>query len=192
MFLRASMWFQVARNEHSRPDKQIDPGELAPTSDNLHLSMQPPRASNKSPTWFQQTTKHETPGRQSKKLEHARPTQINIGVPMRGLSYFGSFAERAERAPSTIPRENITSSSPQLAQPAADEGSRSGLKCSLLAGLLDSAGLLHDPSNRTPAGSSGDPPLSGRQPKMPSGNGGSDPILPSRYWLQCRKPVKLG
>lgn len=171
------MGFQVARNEHTRPDKRIDPGELVPTSDNLHLSMQPPRASNKSPTWFQQTTKHETPGRHTKKLEHARPSQINNGVSMRGLSHLGSFAERAERA---IPRENITPSGPQLPQPAADEGSRSGLKGSLLAGLLDSAGLLHDPSNLSPAGSSGGPPLSGRQPKAPSGNGGSDPIPPSR------------
>lgn len=178
--------FQVARHDYSRPEKRIEPGELVPTSDDLRLSMQPPRASNKSPPWFQQTTKPETPRRHTKKLEHARPTQINAGVAMRGLSHLGACAERAEKAEkasATIPRENITSCSPQLAQPAADEGSRTGLKGSILAGLLDNAGLLHDASNPTPAGSSGGPPPSARQQKMPSWNAGSDSIPPSRYLL---------
>jgi hypothetical protein len=177
--------FQVARHEYSRPEKRIEPGELVPTSDDLRLSMQPPRASNKSPPWFQQTTKPESPRRHTKKLEHVRPTQINAGVALRGLSHLGACAERAEKAEkasATISRENITSCSPQLAQPAADEGSRTG-KGSILAGLLDNAGLLHDPSNPTPAGSSGGPPPSGRQQKMPSWNAGSDSTPPSRYLL---------
>lgn len=105
---------------------------------------------------------------------------------MRGLSHLGACAERAERAEraekasAAVSRENNNLGNPQLARPAADEGSRTGLKASPLAGLLNSAGLLHNPATPTPAGSSGGPPLTPRRPKMSSRSGGSDSMLPSR------------
>jgi hypothetical protein len=117
-------------------------------------------------------------------LELVRPpfqSGNNVGIiSTRGLSHLGACAERsekAERAPSNLYCENTTSISPQVAQPAADEGSRTGLKGSLLTGLL------HDPSNAaTPAGSSDDSPFSARPPKIGSRNAGTESMPLSRYF----------
>lgn len=104
---------------------------------------------------------------------------------MRGISHLGACAERAEKIERTLAmpsREINATGNPQLDRPAADEGSRTGLKNSLLAGLLDNAGLLHhDRSTPNPAGSSGCPPLTPQHQKPPNQNGGSEPVLPSRF-----------
>lgn len=179
---------QVARHEYIRHDKmKVDAVEQrAPSTNNdgLHLSMQPPRTANKCPAWLSQSSKNETTETHSRILELVRPpfqSGNNVGIiSTRGLSHLGACAERsekAERAPSNLYCENTTSISPQVAQPAADEGSRTGLKGSLLTGLL------HDPSNAaTPAGSSDDSPFSARPPKMGSRNAGTESMPLSRYF----------
>lgn len=171
---------KVSRHDHVRQEKIVETCE--PSTDDLRLSMQPPRASSRSPPWLQQNTKPEAPQRQAKKQQPYRPSQISTGVGMRGISHLGACAERAEKIERTLAmpsRENNATGNPQLDRPAADEGSRTGLKGSLLAGLLDNAGLLHDRTTPNPAGSSGCPPLTPQHQKAPNQNGGSEPILPS-------------
>lgn len=182
------MKLQVARHESTRHDKmKVDAAEQrvpSTNNDGLHLSMQPPRTANKCPAWLSQSLKNETSEAHSRILELARPpfqSGNNMGIILtRGLSHLGACAERlekVERAPSNLYCDNITSISPQVAQPAADEGSRTGLKGSLLTGLL------HDPGNTaTPAGSSDDSPFSVRPPKMGSRNAGTESMpLPGYF-----------
>lgn len=174
--------FQVSRHDHIRQEKVVEPCE--PSTDDLRLSMQPPRASSRSPPWLQHNnTKPEVSQRQVKKQPY-RPAQINTGAGMRGISHLGACAERAEKIERTLAmpsRENNGTGNPQIDRTAADEGSRTGLKNSFLAGLLDTAGLLHhDRPTPNPAGSSGCPPLTPQHQKAPNQNGGSESMLPSR------------
>lgn len=183
MFIEILFKFQVSRHDHIRQEKIVDAPE--PSSDDLRLSMQPPRASSRSPPWLQHNSKPEVSQRQVKtKQQPYRPSQINTGAGMRGISHLGACAERADKIERTIPmpsRENNATGYPQLDRPAADEGSRTGLKSSVLAGLLDNAGLLHhDRTTPNPAGSSGCPPLTPQHQKTPNQNGGSESMLPSR------------
>lgn len=155
-----------------------------PSTDDLRLSMQPPRASSRSPPWLQHSIKPEVSQRPVKKQQPYRPAQISTGAGMRGISHLGACAERAEKIERTLAmpsRENNATGNTPLDRPAADEGSRTGLKQSLLAGLLDNAGLLHhDRTTPNPAGSSGCPPLTPQHQKAPNQNGGSESMLPSR------------
>jgi len=158
-----------------------------PSTDDLRLSMQPPRASSRSPPWLQHNAKPEVTQRQVKNHQPYRPAQISTGAGMRGISHLGACAERAEKIERTLAlptRENNATGNAQ----AADEGSRTGLKGSILAGLLDNAGLLHhDRTTPNPAGSSGCPPLTPQHQKAPHQNGGSESLLPSRsVWTQLR------
>lgn len=177
---------QAPRHEHIRQEKIVETSEAS--GDDLRLSMQPPRASSRSPPWLQQSTKPEASQRPVKKHQPYRPSQINTGVGMRGISHLGACAERAERTDRTLvvpPRENNVAGSSQLDQPAADEGSRTGLKHSVLAGLLDNAGLLHhDRTAPYPAGSSGCPPLAPQHQKSQNQNGGSESMIPLRWITQ--------
>lgn len=179
--LESSRPQKAPRHEHSRQEKLIESCDAS--GDDLRLSMQPPRASSRSPPWLQQSTKPDASQRHLKKQQPYRPSQINTGVGMRGISHLGACAERAEKTERSLPipsRENNVVGNPQLDRPAADEGSRTGLKNSVLAGLLDNAGLLHhDRSTPNPAGSSGCPPLAPQNQKTPNHNGGSESMLPS-------------
>ncbi|XP_073384989.1 uncharacterized protein [Physcomitrium patens] len=178
--LESSRPQKAPRHEHIRQEKIVETSEAS--GDDLRLSMQPPRASSRSPPWLQQSTKPEASQRPVKKHQPYRPSQINTGVGMRGISHLGACAERAERTDRTLvvpPRENNVAGSSQLDQPAADEGSRTGLKHSVLAGLLDNAGLLHhDRTAPYPAGSSGCPPLAPQHQKSQNQNGGSESMIP--------------
>ncbi|CAM6031581.1 unnamed protein product [Sphagnum compactum] len=154
---------QVARIERQKSQKY---GEVVPSSivDDLRLSMQPPRLSSAvNPPWLQQPSKPEVANRNgSIKLDDPRllPSNNNSGlqVPPR-ISRLGACAEREERAAAAaaaaaaVSREN-TQMSPPIMRPAADEGSRTGIKGSPLIGLINNI----NSATPVPAGSSGGPP----------------------------------
>lgn len=172
----------MARIEQQKSQKY---GEVVPSSivDDLRLSMQPPRLSSAvNPPWLQQPSKPEFANRNgSIKRDPPRllPSNNNSGlqVPPR-ISRLGACAEREERAAAAaaaaVSREN-TQMSPPITQPAADEGSRTGIKGSPLIGLINN----NNPATPVPAGSSGGPPPLPRGPTNCTPSGGSDSLLPS-------------
>jgi len=171
---------KVARIEQQKSQKY---GEVVPSSivDDLRLSMQPPRLSSAvNPPWLQQPSKPEFANRNgSIKRDTPRllPSNNNSGlqVPPR-ISRLGACAEKEERAAAAaaVSREN-TQTSPPITQPAADEGSRTGIKGSPLIGLINS----NNSATPVPAGSSGGPPPLPQGPTNCTPSGGSDSLLPS-------------
>lgn len=177
---------QVARFEQQRGDKRTDYREAAPSMDELRLSMQPPRPASNNNPWMPQLVP-DIP-RNSKRasprglhinaglhLPQQIPQQIGqfmgqqVGQQPARISHLGACAEREERL-AIASRENTLV--PPISRPAADEGSRTGLKGSPLAGLINTTAAP------TPAESSGPPPTP-RRPKNSSWSGGSDSHLPS-------------
>lgn len=173
---------KVARIEQQKSQKY---GEVVPSSivDDLRLSMQPPRLSSAvNPPWLQQPSKPEFANRNgSIKRDAPRllPSNNNSGlqVPPR-ISRLGACAEKEERAAAAaaavVSREN-TQTSPPITQPAADEGSRTGIKGSPLIGLINN----NNSASPVPAGSSGGSPPLPRGPTNCTPSGGSDSLLPS-------------
>jgi hypothetical protein len=174
--LESSRSQKTARYDKQKKEKVLDYRESPPSANDLHLSMQPPQPSTKSPTWYQQNLKPDVSNRQGKKTESLKPLFSNPGLPIRCLRPSHAITETAA---ATAPKE----SSPQIGHPAEDEGSRTGLKSSPLVGLLRNAGLLHESAAPAATGSSGPPPAS-KQLKsstrsgdsmLPSGNQGASP-----------------
>lgn len=169
--LESSRSQKTARFDKQKKEKVLDYRESPPSASDLHLSMQPPQPSTKSPTWYQQNLKPDVSNRQGKKTESLKPLFSNPGLPIRCLRPSHAIAETAA---ATAPKEN----SPQIGHPAEDEGSRTGLKSSPLVGLLRNAGLLHESAAPAATGSSGPPPAS-KQLKSSTRSG--DFMLPSGY-----------
>ncbi|CAK9222049.1 unnamed protein product [Sphagnum jensenii] len=185
--LQERLQMSVEAIENSRlspPQKKSQKyGEVVPSSivDDLRLSMQPPRLSSAvNPPWLQQPSKPEFANRNgSIKRDAPRllPSNNNSGlqVPPR-ISRLGACAEKEERAAAAaaVSREN-TQTSPPITQPAADEGSRTGIKGSPLIGLINN----NNSATPVPAGSSGGPPPLPRGPTNCTPSGGSDSLVPS-------------
>ncbi|CAK9220890.1 unnamed protein product [Sphagnum troendelagicum] len=186
--LQERLQMSVEAIENSRlspPQKQKSQkyGEVVPSSivDDLRLSMQPPRLSSAvNPPWLQQPSKPEFANRNgSIKRDAPRllPSNNNSGLQMPPrISHLGACAEKEERAAAAaaVSREN-TQTSPPIMQPAADEGSRTGIKGSPLIGLINN----NNSATPVHAGSSGGPPPLPRGPTNCTPSGGSDSLLPS-------------
>jgi hypothetical protein len=173
---------KVARIEQQKSQKY---GEVVPSSivDDLRLSMQPPRLSSAvNPPWLQQPSKPEFANRNGS-IKHDAPKLLpsnnnsGLQVPPR-ISRLGACAEREEKAAAAaaaaVSREN-TQMSPPIMQPAADEGSRTGIKGSPLIGLINN----NNSATPVPAGSSGGPPPLPQGPTNCTPSGGLDSLLPS-------------
>jgi hypothetical protein len=156
-------------------------GKFRPTSDELRLSMQPPRPSSKGVATMQNNIVRgsEVAARGSGKQDRSK-TPLNVAGPAPGrLSLMGLSSERPSGQLSlenSLGRESF-GLSPIIAPPAADEGSRTGIKGSVLLSSLQQAAA---PSSQVPGLSGASP--SPRRPKVSTHGPGSDTAQPSsRY-----------
>jgi hypothetical protein len=156
--------------------------EIVPSLDDLRLSMQPPRLSSVSPPWLQQQPTSKSAAdicnrtATVKQLEGPKLLQHSnsSGLQLPRISHLGACAEREERVAAAVisSRDNNSGMSPPITRPAADEGSRTGLKGSPFVGLINNPA-----TPVVPAGSNG-PPLLPRRPMNSTLSGGSEPMLP--------------
>jgi hypothetical protein len=157
--------------------------EIVPSLDDLRLSMQPPRLSSVSPPWLQQQPTNKPAAdacnrtATMKQLEGPKLLQHSnsSGLQLPRISHLGACAEREERAAAAVisSRDNNSGMSPPITRPAADEGSRTGLKGSPFVGLINNPA-----TPVVPAGSNGPPPLLPWRPMNSNLSGGSEPTLP--------------
>ncbi|KAG6550065.1 hypothetical protein Mapa_008021 [Marchantia paleacea] len=167
--LENSRPLKVARVENK--DDKVKVRTTGPTVDELRLSMQPPRVGAKGiPLLHTPAPKPEPSSRLSKKPERPRP---NVGTTTPGrLSHLGQTSERAS-APG---REHDMT--PVIVPPAADEGSRTGIKGSPLGGLLNTV----QPTQATAGVTSGPATHNtSRRLKVSCHSAGSDSMIPARH-----------
>ncbi|KAL3677041.1 hypothetical protein R1sor_026989 [Riccia sorocarpa] len=162
---------KLARVENKDDKVKIRGG--APSVDELRLGMQPPRLGTKGlPLIPTAVPKPEIPSRLSKKPERPRP-HFGGAVPGR-LSQLEMSSERASAA---LGLEHDVL--PAIAPPAADEGSRTGMKGSQLEELLNS---VQQSTQATAAVSSGPAShVAPRRPKVSCHTGGGDPLITTRH-----------
>lgn len=154
-----------------------------PTIDELRLSMQPPRPSCKNFVTMQtlqtNATKSEVAPRGSSRHDRSK-TPLNVGGSTPGrLSHIVMSSERPSgqhAMENTLSRETL-GLCPILAPPAADEGSRTGIKGSGLLSSLQQQTAA--PSSQVP-GTPGGPSSTPRRPKVSSHSPAPDSGLPSR------------
>ncbi|CAK9275940.1 unnamed protein product [Sphagnum jensenii] len=187
----------MARIEQHKSRKYA---EVLPPSivDDLRLSMQPPprQSSGNPPLWLQQASSKQPSDVLNRVAMHEGSSQTRqqqlvvhgtnsgqLQVPSR-MTHLGACAEReAERTRETaavsIREHTGILSPPIITRPAADEGSRTGLKGSALVGLLSNSSAGGNAP--VPAGSSGPPPPPlPRKPMNSTASGsGSDSRLPT-------------
>jgi len=188
---------KMARIEQHKSRKYA---EVLPPSivDDLRLSMQPPpqQSSGNPPLWLQQASSKQPSDVLNRVAMHEGSSQTRqqqlvvhgtnsgqLQVPSR-MTHLGACAEReAERTRETaavsIREHTGILSPPIITRPAADEGSRTGLKGSPLVGLISNSSAGGNAP--VPAGSSGPPPpLLPRKPMNSTASGsGSDSRLPT-------------
>eukprot|EP01018_Ginkgo_biloba_P004114 Gb_32508 [translate_table: standard] len=138
--------------------------------DDLHLAMQPPRPNSTGQTLVQPSMCTKPDLMASKKWEH--PVSLNTGTAVYGPSRLSQLGAYTERTSTNAFREN-TAMPPILSRPAADEGSRTGLKGSGIANLITSG-----PSTTAGRNTSG-PGLSVTKSKFSSQSGGPESSIPS-------------
>jgi len=190
--LQERLQMSVQAIENSRPPQKMPRfdqqkvqkyEEIVPSLDDLRLSMQPPRLSSVSPPWLQQQPTNKPAAdacnrtATMKQLEGPKLLQHSnsSGLQLPRISHLGACAEREERAAAAVvsSRDNNSGMSPPITRPAADEGSRTGLKGSPFVGLINNPA-----TPVVPAGSNGPPPLLPWRPMNSNLSGGSEPTLP--------------
>lgn len=132
--------------------------------DDLHLAMQPPRLSSKCPNPHPSSAAQEDfHTAVSKKWESLRP--VSLKTVMFGPTRTGHAALQTDKTSANSLRESNLA--PQRSLPPADEGSRTGLKGSGVASILNSA------SGNTATGTACPNPLPNKS-KLWSQNTGSE------------------
>ncbi|KAL2608757.1 hypothetical protein R1flu_027330 [Riccia fluitans] len=179
--LQERLQMSVEALENSRPQKlarienkddKVKIRSAAPSVDELRLGMQPPRHGVKGlPLVPTAAPKPEFSSRLSKKPERPRP-HLGAAAPGR-LSQHGMSSERP--SPSLGVEHDMA---PAIAPPAADEGSRTGMKGSPLGGLLNSV----QPTQATTGVSSGPSShIAPRRPKVSSHSGVANSMISARH-----------
>ncbi|CAM6090953.1 unnamed protein product [Calypogeia fissa] len=186
--LQERLQMSVEALENSRPLKAARMDDKkgkfrtggTPTIDELRLSMQPPRPSSKGVVTVQTSgTKTEVIPRGSSKQDRSK-TPLNVGGSTQGrLSHMGMSSERPSGGQLAMETMGLS----PILPPAADEGSRTGMKGSgLLSNLQQQTAA---PSSSVPGMSAGPSPTP-RRPKVTTHSPGPDTALPSRH--QFPKP----